>query len=150
MYRDVETIIVGAGVAGLGCARTLADAGYTDFLALSKDIGGRVVHSFDDRVNYGAFYIRDDYEHILPFVTKKRQLRTGQVGFFRGYRRRKVFNLSNLPHMLSLARLTMEIWRFHRHYRRMQREATQVSQCRAIETDPYVLQRFKQSIGIFF
>lgn len=145
MMRHVETIIVGGGIAGLGCARTLTDAGYDDFLVLTKDLGGRVTHAFDSQVNYGAFYVRDDYDHILPFVSKKRRLHVDHVEFLRGHRRRKVLDVQNLPYLFSLARLTWEIWRFYRHYRRMQRGAIQISQRRAIAADPYLERRFSQS-----
>lgn len=36
-----ETIIIGGGISGLACARTLNDANHTDFALITPEIGGR-------------------------------------------------------------------------------------------------------------
>ena len=72
--RRRHTVIVGAGISGLACARTLADAG-EDFTVLSPGIGGRVLRSTDGAVPFGAFYVRADYDHVGPFVTRGRKVR---------------------------------------------------------------------------
>jgi len=66
--RRVETVIVGAGVSGLGCARRLLDAG-RDFVVVSPSVGGRILQSTDGEVPLGAFYARADNDHIKEFVT---------------------------------------------------------------------------------
>ena len=53
------SVIVGAGISGLACARTLFDAG-EDFIIISRDVGGRVLQSADGAVPLGAFYVRAD------------------------------------------------------------------------------------------
>ena len=67
--QTVETIIIGAGVAGLGCARQLAKH-KRDFLIITENIGGRISTSDDGRVNYGAYFVLNNYKHILPFIQK--------------------------------------------------------------------------------
>jgi monoamine oxidase len=75
VMREVETIIVGGGISGLACADTLTRNGYRDFALVSPEVGGRVGTSNNGRVNYGAYYVRRDYHHLLPHVTRKRRLR---------------------------------------------------------------------------
>ena len=50
-----DTIIIGAGISGLACARQL-DKYNEDFLIISNDIGGRILTSEDGTANYGAFF----------------------------------------------------------------------------------------------
>ena len=64
--KTVETIIVGAGISGLSCARQL-QAQNEDFLLISKNIGGRILTSEDGTVNYGAFFVCSDYYNVLKY-----------------------------------------------------------------------------------
>ncbi|MBI4032833.1 hypothetical protein HY374_03960 [Candidatus Berkelbacteria bacterium] len=136
--RRVETIIVGGGVAGLGCARTLVDAGHKDFLLFTKDVGGRVTHAFGEQENFGAFYARDDYEHIVPFVKKRRRVNFWHAAFFRGWRKRTLHDLRNLPHLLSLIRLALTIFRMQQHYRRFRQQAQFQSQHVLVHQDAFL------------
>ena len=69
-----KTIIIGAGISGLACARTLSENG-EDFIIISEDIGGRILTSQDGKVNYGAFFVCSDYDNVLKFVKLKSQIR---------------------------------------------------------------------------
>ncbi|MCK5030408.1 MAG: NAD(P)/FAD-dependent oxidoreductase, partial [Thermoplasmatales archaeon] len=51
--KTFDTVIVGAGISGLACARSLSERG-EDFLIVSEDIGGRILTSEDGNENYGA------------------------------------------------------------------------------------------------
>ena len=62
-----DTIIIGAGISGLACARRLQQSD-EDFLVISKDIGGRILISDDGLVNYGAFFVCSDYSNLLKYV----------------------------------------------------------------------------------
>ena len=69
--KQIDTIIIGAGMAGLGCGHHFLKNSQKDFLIISEDIGGRVCSSVDGRVNYGAYFVLENYHHILPYVTKR-------------------------------------------------------------------------------
>jgi glycine/D-amino acid oxidase-like deaminating enzyme len=74
MNDHVETLIVGGGISGLACARTLHDAG-RPFLLVTDRLGGRMYHSPDGSMNFGATYINADYRHVSRFVDAGRPFR---------------------------------------------------------------------------
>lgn len=61
---DYETIIVGAGAAGLNCALKLQDAD-RPYLLLSTDIGGRICNDEERHMNYGAVFYFGTYKNML-------------------------------------------------------------------------------------
>lgn len=130
-----NTIIIGAGVSGLGCAKTLHDRGDDNFLVISKDIGGRVPTSYDGDVNYGAFYIRRDYKHILPFVERKRRIRLSDYYITHKPSFWKLLpdHIKNLPSLIWFAIFVFDL---KRRYFRLKKRAEYMSQKEAFEKDP--------------
>ncbi|MBI2151162.1 hypothetical protein HYU21_00345 [Candidatus Woesearchaeota archaeon] len=43
--KTYKTIIIGAGISGLGCAHKFMENNYTGFKIISPDIGGRIFES---------------------------------------------------------------------------------------------------------
>jgi len=134
---EYDTIIVGAGMAGIGCAKKLAEKS-RDFLLISKDIGGRVVCSTDGNTNYGAFYIRSDYHHILPFVRLKKKITKGSVRFQRGNSSWTFWNVL-LDHPIKIVKLFFLLFLFDSHYQKFKKDSEKMSQIEAIQNDPYLV-----------
>ncbi|HIH42190.1 TPA: NAD(P)/FAD-dependent oxidoreductase [Candidatus Woesearchaeota archaeon] len=81
-----DTIIIGSGISGLGCAHTLKDNN-KDFLIITEDIGGRICTSNDGKVNYGAYFVTYDYKNLKKLVTKGRKIRFKDITFHNGRKR---------------------------------------------------------------
>ncbi len=143
--RDCETLIIGGGIAGLACARKLAEAG-RDFLLITKDIGGRIRASGDGRANYGAVCVGSTYANVLPHVERRRRL-----GDLVSYADPEPVRVPRaiLRFPLQLARWSLLTSRFMAAYRRFQRRALTMSQKRAIEADPYLHGLFFESAESF-
>ena len=138
VYR---TIVIGGGVTGLGCAKTLTEHGDDDFLLITKDIGGRVPVSKDGDVNYGAWYVRKNYRHILPFVRKKRRIRLREFTFWRV--NGDVTVLNTLKHLPALLRFLVVYKRMQIHYERFKRKSERMSQKKAFESDPFMMRMYE-------
>ena len=74
---DVDVAIVGAGVAGLGATRALADAGLTTCTLEARDrIGGRIHTVRDDRlphaIELGAEFIHGSAPELVEIVQNAR------------------------------------------------------------------------------
>lgn len=61
---DFETIIVGAGAAGMNAALKLQESD-REYLLLSADIGGRIHNDEVRRMNYGAVFYFGTYKNML-------------------------------------------------------------------------------------
>jgi hypothetical protein len=141
--QNVETIIIGAGIAGEACARRLAEA-QQPFLLIGEDLGGRISRSRDDSINLGAYYVRADYDHVNQLVTRGRRinalttLRHSRDGSYR------LASLRLLFHLPQAARLLNQLRRFQRHYRELKRSCLVDSQAGAIRADPYLWRLYHQ------
>ena len=139
-----DTIIVGAGIAGLGCARRLHDAGHT-FLVISEDVGGRIQRSGDGAVNLGAYYVRSDYGNVNRYMRLGRRLdrlsiqRHDADGNTYGYWNRRL--LLHLPQVARFLRLLVQ---FRRRYSRLKLRSAVIGQAGAITFDPLLRALYHQ------
>ncbi|MGE0433879.1 MAG: FAD-dependent oxidoreductase [Planctomycetota bacterium] len=137
-----DVIIVGAGISGLSCARRLADQGRR-FRMLTESVGGRIVTSADGRVNHGAYFVAEDYRHVLPWVTRGRRISPFRVEFHRAGGR-GYFWYTCLRHPRQLWRFFRLAVRFRRHLARFRTRTLQVGQQAALEQDPWLLHLYRQ------
>lgn len=145
MSSFFETIIVGGGMSGIGCARTL---GNHSFVMISKEIGGRVQTSHDGNVNYGAYYARADYYDLLPFIRFTKRIRPDDLLFKRGTRTWKRFDIVK-RHPVLMSRFFFHLIRFDFHYQRFKCSAKYESQKSLVEKDPHLKKLFSMEAKTF-
>lgn len=99
----VTAIVIGGGIAGLACARRLYEAG-VPFRLITDRLGGRMFHRPGDSgsINFGATYISEDYERVLPFVKKGIELNVRDVTVYGG-----------LPGEMKAPSRFGDMWRYH-------------------------------------
>jgi putative NAD(P)-binding protein len=107
--KTFDAIIIGGGVSGMACGKTLHENGI-NFLLLTKEIGGRMLTSQSHEVNYGASYITSDYSHVMEIMGGREKIKTGDCYFHNGnipisfYRWRTLFELPKLIRLYLIAR----------------------------------------------
>ena len=132
-----ETVIIGAGIAGLACGRRLCDR-QRPFLLITENVGGRVRVSQTGNVNLGAYYVMGDYSHVNRFVDRGRRMRRRDA--LRGDHNGS-FTRSDLPALLHLpqaVRFFRIMSRFRRRYETFQGNCLQMSQADAIRSDRWL------------
>lgn len=140
--KVLETIIIGGGVSGLACGRTLNAKG-RDFILLTEEIGGRMLTSKSHKINYGASYITEDYENIMPYMGGGKRIWIHHCYFHDG---KKPVSFYRWRTLLETGRL-IRIYRIARDFRKRMRRLRQNSLCHsqkeALEADP-VLKAYTQ------
>lgn len=144
---DIETIIIGGGIAGLACAHELARH-KQNFLLLTENVGGRIEHSKGGAINYGAYFVLDNYKHILPFVKKGERLHPFLIEFHD--RKKRAYHLLKLGlHPLQTFRLVSLLLRFKTKYERFKKQCETTSQKNAIESSPELHDLYRQKAENF-
>jgi len=143
-----ETIIVGAGISGLSCARQLNKYD-SDFLIISKDIGGRFLTSDDGTANYGALFVCSDYHHVLKHVTLKSRIRLRDFCFHENEDTYVLFQAKLIPYLFQFLKTGKILFKFRKRLRQLRKTSTSISQKQAIENDDFLHDLYMQS-GVDF
>lgn len=133
--RSVDSVIIGGGVSGMACGKTLHEHGH-DFVLLTRELGGRMLTSQSHLVNYGASYVTADYENILPFMAGGKRIRTSECYFFRDGRLISLFTLRTLRSSMALVRLLVKARDFRIRLKRLRRRALHEQQKDILASDP--------------
>jgi len=141
--QEHETIIVGAGVAGLGCAKRLHENGQK-FLIITENVGGRVETSPNGRVNYGAYYTTEDCTNIMPYIEKTGRVRFSNSHLHDGDKHYHILSLRILKHLPALIRLFLDLREFRKHLIKFRKESVNKSQEELIENDPLLRKYYHQ------
>lgn len=141
-----DIIIVGAGLAGLGCAERLHDAGIP-FTIITENIGGRVKTSPDGEVNYGAYYITKDCTYVRPYLDIIRKLKPSVFHFHRGERHYHFWSPRLILYAPSFAKLIWDLFWFRKHFNAMRKKSLNYSRKDLIEADPLLHKYYHQCAG---
>jgi len=120
--KTFDAIIIGGGVSGMACGKTLHENGI-DFLLLTKEIGGRMLTSQSHEVNYGASYITSDYEHVMQTMGGREEIRTGECYFHDGDTPISFYRWRSLLELPRLIRLYLIVRDFRKRLRRLRKQA---------------------------
>ena len=132
-----DTIIIGAGISGLACARRLQEYS-KDFLLISENIGGRILTSDDGTVNYGAYFVCSDYNNLLNFVKLKNRIKLTDFCF---HENNKVFSLIEteiILYLLQFIKFSKDHFKFRRELRKFRETTKNFSQKNAIENNQFL------------
>jgi hypothetical protein len=139
-----DAVIVGAGSAGLSCARKLQDAG-ADFRIVSDTLGGRIAYDPEQKVNFGAYFVMANYHHASQLVRRETWINPLSCRFHDGhggsYATLSGHTLAESP---ELARFAVVMAGFMRHYARYKKNCESMPQRAAMEVDPYIGRLFSQ------
>lgn len=143
--RDTSqaTIVIGAGIAGLACARRLFEAGQP-FLLISENVGGRICRSRDNSVNLGAYYVRADYHYVNRLVKRGRRINALRIRRHDQDGSYTLWNPRLFLHLPQAARFAAKLVTFRRHYEAFRRHCLFMSQAEALQSDPYLQHLYHQ------
>jgi len=146
MNDRVETLIVGGGISGLGCARTLHDAGHP-FLLITDRLGGRMYHSADGSMNFGATYVNADYHHVLTYVSCGQPFHLRQVYGHADGRPVLFLHWQNLRSWHPLARLISCLQRFRLALRAFRKDSEHTPQQALSSYHPLIDRYHRQPVA---
>jgi len=142
--KQYDTIIIGAGIAGLACAKKLQE-NKKDFIIISENIGGRILTSDDGTANYGAFFVCSDYNHVLKQVKLKNRIRLRDFCFHEKDKTYVLFEpklIKYFPQFLKVLRL---LYKFRKRLRILRKKCENISQKEAIKQDPFLYSIYTQN-----
>jgi len=141
--RTYDTIIIGAGISGLACARQLNKYDQ-DFLIISKDIGGRILTSEDGNVNYGAFFVCSDYDNVLKYVTLKSRIRLRDFCFHENKNTYVLFEPKLVRYLSQFIKTYKLLYTFRKKLRLLRKNSETISQKKVIENDSFLYDLYIQ------
>lgn len=145
--KIVDTIIIGAGISGLACAKKLQEND-KDFLIISKNIGGRILPSDDGTANYGAFFVCSDYYHVLQHVRMQSRITLSDFCFHND-KNYILFEPMLLAYTFQFMKTLQLLHTFRKHFRNFRKTSEKRSQKEAIENDSFLHKLYMQNAADF-
>ena len=105
-----KTIIIGAGISGIGCAHKLLE-NKQDFKIISPDVGGRIIESDSKTVEYGAYYVMDIYHNTASFVKIGERIKPTKLIFHKSNHSYTLFDKKLFTHLPQLIRLILILYK---------------------------------------
>ncbi|EKD63812.1 MAG: protoporphyrinogen oxidase [uncultured bacterium] len=144
----IETLIIGGGISGLACANKLSANG-RDFLLVTENIGGRITHSKDGKVCYGAYFVMKNYHNVKRFVRQLERISPLNVRFHKEDRVYSAFSFGVVKHFGEFLRTVRILFRFKKHYETFKKNCEMTPQADALEQDPYLWKLYNQKASDF-
>ena len=132
-----DTVIIGAGIAGLACAKRLQESN-EDFLLISENIGGRLLTSKDGTANYGAFFVCSDYHNVLKYVTLDSRIKLRDFCFHDNDDIYVLFEPKLMRYLFQFMKTFKILYKFRKAFRKFRITSQTISQKKAIESDPFL------------
>ncbi len=139
-----NTIIIGGGIAGLSCAKRLADHG-KDFILITKNVGGRILTSEKGDIPYGAYFIARNYHHVKNFVAVNQRITTATLQFHKNHQSYSLCDKRLATHFLQLVRLIILLFTFKKQYEKFKRACENKSQKEVLANNPFLLKLYHQN-----
>lgn len=137
-----KSIIIGGGVAGISCAMRLLEARH-DFLLITENIGGRIIYEQEAKVNFGAYFVMNNYANARQLLTTGSWINPIDACFhlstMEHYAVLSIHTIRLLPELL---RFYLAMWEFSRHYQSYKERCLVMSQKEALKVDPYIAELF--------
>jgi len=127
MVEPFEAVIIGGGISGLACARRLCDA-KASFLLVTDHLGGRMYHSDDGTMNFGATYVNADYRRVAPYVDRQSPLRLRDLQFPYDDRVTTLFDWRNVVLFRPMLRLIRRLQGLRHALEAFRKDALRVPQ----------------------
>ena len=143
-----DTIIVGAGISGLACARHLQQFD-KDFLVITKDIGGRILISDDGSVNYGAYFVCSDYLNVLKYVKLKSRIKLSDFCFHDNNEIYVLFEPKLIIYIIQFIKVFKIQYKFRKAIRKFRINTNTISQKKAIENDSFLYNLYMKNANDF-
>ncbi|HOD15275.1 MAG TPA: NAD(P)-binding protein [Spirochaetota bacterium] len=133
-----KIIIIGGGIAGISCALKLKEAG-EDFLLVTERLGGRIYYSDEEKVNYGAYFVMDNYRHVKKILKKTTGLSKINAQFHNSEDDCfTLISLKTLRLIPQLLRFAFAMIIFAIHFEKYKKSCESMPVREALELDPYM------------
>ena len=142
--KRYDTIIVGGGITGLACARKLYEKKQS-FVLISPDIGGRIIASKDNKVNYGAYLTSSYYDNFNKYVKLGRPVYPNKLELHIGKKSFSIFNWYFIRYFGEAVRFYRLLYKFAKEYKKFREQTQTISQKEAIEGNKFLYKLYKQS-----
>ncbi len=147
---DIETIIAGAGAAGMNCALEL-QKNDREYLLISPNIGGRICNDEERHMNYGAVFYFGTYKYMLasglliPGADVLPSLRQGlcHLDDADQYAALSVRTAADLPSLYKYMKWMRE--EFIPRYAAFKDDCTVMEVQAALEKDPFINQLYHET-----
>ncbi|MCR4333838.1 MAG: hypothetical protein NUV60_02395 [Patescibacteria group bacterium] len=132
-----DIIIVGGGISGIGCARTLHKKRLS-FKLITENIGGRILFSKDGVASFGPWYARQDYTYVRPFLNLLKRVTYFDVVFHKGKKKYRMFGWEFFSHPIQAVRAIRAVNKYKKEYLKFKKLSLTHSQKEVIDSNKYL------------